>query len=140
MDAFTEAVKKARKGISYKTHYMLLKITAQLYERMKEKGLNFSKIAQKLNVSRARISALFSCQHNVTLKTLIAVADALDCELEIKLVPKEVFLPKREETDFSIKRKRIDRSYILPESIKRNSPQDFSISIKEEEYGYASAA
>ncbi len=87
---FNEAIKEARKGISYKTHYMLLKITGKLYEIMKEKGLNYSKIAKKLNVSRARISALFSCQHNVTLKTLIAVADALDCDLEIKLIPREV--------------------------------------------------
>jgi len=92
---FDKAIKEARKGISYKTHYKLLKITSELYERMKEKGLNFSKIAKKLNVSRARISALFSCQHNVTLKTLIAVADALDCDLEIKLVPKEIEKQKR---------------------------------------------
>lgn len=86
---FATALKEAREGLTYKTHYKLLEITHELYKKMKEKALNFSSIARKLNVSRARISALFSCQHNVTLKTLIAVADALDYEVEITLTPKQ---------------------------------------------------
>lgn len=127
--SFDKVIKEARKGVSYKTHYKLLKITSELYELMKKKGLNFSRIAEKLNVSRARISALFSCQHNVTLKTLIAVADALDCDLEIKLVPRMLEKQKRPKNvifveDFEEEKQRYRLKKAKPYKSEQNEEED----------------
>jgi len=135
MNTFNEILEEARKGVSYKTHKILLETTARLYERMKEKKLNFSKLAKKLGVSRARISALFSCEHNVNLKTLVAVADALDCDLEIKLVPKEV----------SQQREQYKKFFSLPEEGGSIFSVTFDVVLedtkaKDNEYDYASAS
>ena len=44
-------------------------------------------IVDKMNVAKNTISQSLN-RSNVTLDTMLRVADALDCDLEIKLVPK----------------------------------------------------
>lgn len=47
-------------------------------------------IVDKMNVAKNTVSQSLN-RPNVTLDTMLKIADALDCNLEIKLVPKSKF-------------------------------------------------
>jgi len=81
-DLFAEA----RKGTSYKTHRLLLELTAQLYNRMIELKLDYPKLAKLTDISESKLSTIFSCGHDVTIRDLIAVADALGYDLCVSLI------------------------------------------------------
>lgn len=46
-------------------------------------------LAEKLNVEQGEVSRLESGKRNMQLQTLQSIADALDMEVKIELVPKE---------------------------------------------------
>ncbi|MEP7344004.1 MAG: helix-turn-helix transcriptional regulator [Gemmatimonadaceae bacterium] len=50
-----------------------------------EQGLTLTEVAQRMGVSRQRISALETTARNWTVATLLRLSDALDAELEIVL-------------------------------------------------------
>jgi transcriptional regulator with XRE-family HTH domain len=65
-----------------------LLIVEQILERMKSLGLNRTKLAEKMEVSPARITTMMDGTNNFTIETLMRAADAVDCELALGIVPK----------------------------------------------------
>ena len=57
---------------------------------MKKLGINKKELAEKLNVSKSYITQLLKGKSNMTIETLIKVAEALGMTLQIKLVEKTV--------------------------------------------------
>jgi DNA-binding XRE family transcriptional regulator len=53
-----------------------------------EQGLTLTAVAQRMGVSRQRMSALESTARNWTVATLLRLAEALDADLEIVLKPR----------------------------------------------------
>ena len=54
-----------------------------------EKNIKQIDVANKLGITQASISKTLKGD-NVTLEQMVKLADAVDCDLEIKLVPREV--------------------------------------------------
>lgn len=75
-------------SFSQKVTVKKLLIVEQILERMKALGLNRTKLAAKMEVSSARITAMMGGTNNFTVETLMRAADAVDCELEMGIVPK----------------------------------------------------
>lgn len=69
----------------YMLDLLTTKITHLLKTMMEEEGLTISKLAKKLNTSRQYIFKMLHENNRVTLKFLIKIAIALDCEIEINL-------------------------------------------------------
>jgi transcriptional regulator with XRE-family HTH domain len=63
----------------------MLELNEQIHDAMKAKGVSRSELADRLGTSRAFITKLLSGHENVTLKTLVRVANALDCSLEVSV-------------------------------------------------------
>ena len=51
-------------------------------------GMNTAAVSRKAGMSRHWASKFFNGTRNSKLYTLLKVADALDCDLEMKLVPR----------------------------------------------------
>lgn len=66
-----------------------LLIVELILGRMKALGLNRSQLAAKMEVSPARITTMMDGTNNFTIETLMRAADAVDAELEMKVVPKD---------------------------------------------------
>ncbi|HMS58897.1 MAG TPA: helix-turn-helix transcriptional regulator [Tepidiformaceae bacterium] len=56
--------------------------------RMEAAGINRTELAERMGVSRARVSQVLGGHDNLTLKTLVAVAHALDTSLSIGFEPR----------------------------------------------------
>jgi len=74
----------------YRLEGLILELTAQIAERMEEKGINRKELASTLQVSPPFITKILNGTSNFTLKTVLSLADALECTLNVNLKPKEI--------------------------------------------------
>ena len=82
--------KKIENTIEYKIESIAFDIAVQLYKQMEKLGINKKELAEKLGVSKSYITQLLKGKSNMTIETLIKVAEALNLNLQIKLVPKKL--------------------------------------------------
>jgi transcriptional regulator with XRE-family HTH domain len=68
---------------------LLLDVNEGLWAAMQARGVSRSDLADRLGTSRAYVTKLLDGQENMTLKTLVRVANALDMKVATKLVPRE---------------------------------------------------
>ena len=59
----------------------------QIVARMEERGMTQADLARAMGVSRARVSQILRGNDNLTLKSIVTVAIALDCRVEMLLNP-----------------------------------------------------
>ena len=68
---------------------LVLDFTEQVVGKMIATNLRRSELAERLGTSRAYITKLLDGQENMTLKTIVRVATALDLKVDLKLRPRE---------------------------------------------------
>lgn len=73
----------------YELEWLLLDIEEALHTSMETQGITRSELADRLGTSRAFITKLLGGQENLTLKTLVRVANALEMKVDAKFVPRE---------------------------------------------------
>jgi ribosome-binding protein aMBF1 (putative translation factor) len=73
----------------YELEWLLLDIEEALHTSMEAQGITRSELADRLGTSRAFITKLLGGQENLTLKTLVRVANALEMKVDAKFVPRE---------------------------------------------------
>lgn len=69
----------------YVAHEVLLELNEQIIQQMMSRGLRNKDLADRLNVSRSYITRLLDGQPNLTIKSLAAIALALDCRLSVAM-------------------------------------------------------
>lgn len=77
-----EEFKKADRQL--KPYYDLVKA---IIKRRSELGLTQKDLAQRASTHQSRISKIESAEHDIRLSTLVQIAEALDTEVSIRLVP-----------------------------------------------------
>lgn len=90
-DDFSELLELARQdreSLEYKLERSILDITEQVFDRMKALGLNKAQLAERLGVSRPFVTKMLNGNTNFTLKSLVGLAEALECELSVGLPPR----------------------------------------------------
>lgn len=88
-DWFEKKLRQARNTVEYQTEVLVQKFLAEIVERMKEHKLTAKELATKMGISKGRISTILNGKHNMRIDTMVAIANALDMELKLELVPKE---------------------------------------------------
>ncbi|MCC6387110.1 MAG: helix-turn-helix transcriptional regulator [Dehalococcoidia bacterium] len=73
----------------YLFELLAIDIGEAIVARMEALGLNRAQLAERMGVSRARISQVLGGHDNLTLKTLVAVAHALDASLSVGFEPRQ---------------------------------------------------
>ena len=71
----------------YEFDGVAIDIGEQIVARMEERGMTQADLARAMGVSRARVSQILRGNDNLTLKSIVAVAIALDCRVEMLLNP-----------------------------------------------------
>jgi len=84
---FKEVLEEAEGTFEYKLEGLELEVTERILQAMEEQGISRSELARRLNVSKAAVSKLLNDGSNMTLKRLLAVAEALGHELRVDLQP-----------------------------------------------------
>ena len=64
---------------------LTIEIGEAIGARMDELGISRAELAQRMGVSRARVTQVLSGADNLTLRTLVAVANALDAQLAVRV-------------------------------------------------------
>ena len=83
-DAYLENLDKNK---NFKENNINLRLLSQIFYVMKEKKISNAELAKKMNVSRPYITKLFTGNCNFTIKTLINITNAIDCEIDIVIKP-----------------------------------------------------
>ena len=68
---------------------VLLDVTEGIVKRMIERNVRRTDLAERLGTSRAYVTKLLDGQENMTLKTLVRVANALEMKVDTKFIPRE---------------------------------------------------
>lgn len=73
----------------YKLETLALRLSHVIAEAMDDCGMNRADLARALDVSPPMVTKILSGRSNFTLKTLVSLADALDCEFDPVFRPKD---------------------------------------------------
>ncbi|MBN1446408.1 MAG: helix-turn-helix transcriptional regulator [Bacteroidetes bacterium] len=93
---FAEQFEKFEEDAEYRTGLLRLKLYEDILRVMEEQGVTRAELAKRLSCSKAYVSKLFNDSTNMTLHTLVRIALALGCDMELSLVPR---LPVRHVDD-----------------------------------------
>lgn len=78
---FKEIRDEARDSFEFKLAALKIEVTERILEAMERRSMNRKQLADSLGVSKASVSRLLNNGSNATLKTLLQIAEALDCDL-----------------------------------------------------------
>ncbi len=71
----------------YEFDKVAIEVGEQIVARMEERGLTQADLAREMGVSRARVNQILRGNDNLTLKSIVAVAIALDARVDVQLKP-----------------------------------------------------
>lgn len=80
---FKDQLEKFKNDIDFKTEGIILELTEKIVEIMDRNKVNRAELANRLGVSNAYITKLLNGNPNLTIKSLVSIASALNCDLEI---------------------------------------------------------
>jgi len=80
---FNEIRDEARDSFEFKLAALKIEVTERILEAMERRSMNRKQLADSLGVSKASVSRLLNNGSNATIKTLLQIAEALDCDLSI---------------------------------------------------------
>jgi transcriptional regulator with XRE-family HTH domain len=84
-----EKLELFKDDFDFRFETIILNLTERICERMKQKNINRTELADLLNVSPPAVTKILNGNSNFTLKTLLSLSDALEQKLEINLRDRE---------------------------------------------------
>jgi len=85
-----DKIEQFRDHPDFVAHEVLLDLNEQIVARMSELGLRNKDLADLLGVSRAYVSRLLDGRPNLTIRSLAAIALALETQLSVSLQPRAI--------------------------------------------------
>ena len=85
---FRDEFEKAKDTLEFKLESLEILLFERIIARMEECKISRSDLASRMNTSKAYISKIFNNGANMTLKSMLALAEAIDCSLSIDLIEK----------------------------------------------------
>jgi transcriptional regulator with XRE-family HTH domain len=79
----TNEIQKRKHTPEFRFEKLLIRLTEKICEKMASRRINRSQLADRLKVSPAAVTKILNGNPNFTLKTMMALADALDCDLNV---------------------------------------------------------
>jgi transcriptional regulator with XRE-family HTH domain len=86
---FEEQFSQYAGDVDYEVGLLRLKLYEDILRLMAEQGVSRAELAKRLSCSKAYVSKLFNDSANITLHTLVRIALAVKCDVEIAFVPRE---------------------------------------------------
>ena len=82
-----KALQKVRNGIAYLTESAVLDFTIELDRLLKAKNISRAELARRIGSSPAYVTKILNGQGNLTVKSMVALAHALDSRVCIQVEP-----------------------------------------------------
>ena len=84
-----------KKSHIYAEQFALASVALALADALEQSGISQRELAKLLDVSESRVSQILGADHNLTVKMLARIANALERELKIEMKPQEETLDIR---------------------------------------------
>ena len=82
---FTVLFNESKKDITYLTERAVLDFTEYVVQCMKTAGISRTELARRIKTSPAYITKILRGNTNFTLESMVRIAKALDCDLQMHL-------------------------------------------------------
>lgn len=92
---FRQQILKAEKSFDFRLESLLIEIGEDIAFLMEQQGLTRSQLAERLGVSRAYVTKILNGNPNLTIKTILKLADVLAQDLEINFKIKREILAQQ---------------------------------------------
>lgn len=93
---FQRKLESFKDDFEFRLETLIYHVTEKISERMGQKKINRTKLAELLEVTPAAVTKILNGNSNFTLKTLLSIADVLQTEIKIDFEEKQSYL-----SDFS---------------------------------------
>jgi len=84
---FQQKLEKFADDPEYLTEKKILDFTEAVIREMANQKMTRTVLAEKLSVSKAMVTKLLRGNPNMTLRTMVSISHALDCELTVDMHP-----------------------------------------------------
>jgi transcriptional regulator with XRE-family HTH domain len=88
MTSLENYISKNQYTIDYQTELSIIDLNEKIISKMDELKINRVELAKRLGVSKAFITKLLNGNPNMTIKTIVSIALALDCQLFQDIYPR----------------------------------------------------
>lgn len=85
---FKGLLEEYKDDVEFITEGIILDLNEKIVAKMEELNITRAELAKRLSVTRPFITKLLNGNHNLTVKTMVSIAQALECELVLDLGPK----------------------------------------------------
>jgi len=85
---FEQMLDQARDTFEFRLETVIIEFTEKIATIMEEKNITRAELARRLGVSRAFVTKLLNGNPNLTIKTMMSIADVLGCDVNLDLYPK----------------------------------------------------
>lgn len=86
---FENYLENIKDDFDYKLESLSLDVTEKILETMEKKNISRKQLADSIGVNRSSVSRLLNQGSNITIKRLLAIAEALDHEISIDFKKKQ---------------------------------------------------
>ena len=88
LEALREKINAARDTFDYRLEKILLQLGEDICLLMEQQRLSRTQLAERMGVSPAYITKILSGNPNLTIKSLLKLADAMGKELTLRFAPR----------------------------------------------------
>lgn len=93
---YLDFFKEAEESPAYWEEVFILELTEDIWKLMKEQGISQKKLARRLGTSEAYISKVLNGSENLSIKSIVKLAMALDAVPHIHVAPKDLVVEWKE--------------------------------------------
>ncbi len=95
MTSLESYIEQNQYNIDYQTELSVIDLNEKIIAKMEELKINRVELANRLGVSKAFVTKLLNGNPNMTIKTIISIALALDCQLYQDIYPQGFKVTRR---------------------------------------------
>ena len=85
---YEKGLLRAKSSFRFKLTYLENKVMETVVHEMNKKGISRTALADKMGVTKAYVSKLLNNGSNVTIKKLLQIGEAIDCNVNVSFSPK----------------------------------------------------
>lgn len=85
---FDDLLETYQDDLAFRTEAAILEFNEKIVAHMTENGISRVELSRRLGVTKAFVTKMLNGNPNLTIKTMMSVADALGCELNLDVYPK----------------------------------------------------
>ena len=86
---FQRLLEELKDDPEFKLEGLMLEINEDICRFMEKRGITRAELAEKLGTSRAYITKMLNGNPNLTLRSLVNIAHALECDINIRFCEKD---------------------------------------------------